>query len=64
MSEEAKIEFELVPAPVMDWHCCRCHQNFPCPTDRAPKDGCPTCGSLDVFDINIGPIGPNNPRLS
>ena len=41
----------------MPWKCVDCHAKFRGPRDRAPKNGCPVCGSRNVFDCNVERVG-------
>ena len=44
------------PMTTMPWKCIDCKNRFYGPTNRAPANGCPKCGSKHVFDINVTPV--------
>jgi DNA-directed RNA polymerase subunit RPC12/RpoP len=62
--QDLRSEFVPVELVTMKWKCLSCRAVFDGPTDHAPKRGCPKCGSHIIFDINVKPLGRNNPRLS
>jgi DNA-directed RNA polymerase subunit RPC12/RpoP len=37
----------------MPWHCIDCKETFEGPQDRTPENGCPKCGSRNLFDCNV-----------
>lgn len=47
------LKFEPVEPPTMRWKCTACLAVFQGPVNRAPANGCPTCGSRQVFDVNV-----------
>lgn len=42
----------ISPSKSMQWHCRDCHENFPGPKSHPPREGCPICGSHNIFDCN------------
>lgn len=46
----------MIRIATMKWHCLTCRRNFQGPTDRPPADGCPHCGSKEIFDCNVEPL--------
>ncbi len=39
---------------MMKWYCMDCREKFDGPKDRSPGS-CPSCGSAEIFDINVEP---------